>query len=36
LLISVEGDGAYMRAEVNFDSVGIKWLQLASAGLRAC
>jgi DNA helicase II / ATP-dependent DNA helicase PcrA len=34
LLISAEGQGAYLRVEVNFDSAGIKWLQLASAGLR--
>jgi DNA helicase II / ATP-dependent DNA helicase PcrA len=35
LLISAEGEGAYLRVEVRFDSVGIKWLQLASAGLVA-
>ncbi len=35
LLISAEGEGAYLRVEVRFDSVGIKWLQLASAGLQA-
>jgi DNA helicase II / ATP-dependent DNA helicase PcrA len=35
LLISAEGEGAYVRVEVKFDGVGIKWLQLASAGLSA-
>jgi len=35
LLISAEGEGAYLRVEVKFDSVGMKWLQLASAGLVA-
>jgi DNA helicase II / ATP-dependent DNA helicase PcrA len=35
LLISAEGEGAYLRVEVRFDDVGIKWLQLASAGLVA-
>ena len=35
LLISAEGEGAYIRVEVKFDLVGVKWLQLASAGLVA-
>ena len=35
LLISAEGEGAYLRVEVKFDTVGMKWLQLASAGLVA-
>lgn len=35
LLISAEGEGAYIRVEVKFDTVGVKWLQLASAGLTA-
>ncbi len=35
ILISAEGHGAYLRVEVRFDSGATKWLQLASAGLRA-
>ena len=35
ILISAEGVGAYLRVEVRFDSGATKWLQLASAGLRA-
>jgi DNA helicase II / ATP-dependent DNA helicase PcrA len=35
ILISAEGHGAYLRVEVRFAEAGVKWLQLATSGLRA-
>ena len=36
VILNYEGDGAQARVQVNFDSVGTKWLMLSYAKLEAC
>jgi len=36
VILNCEGDGAQARVQVNFDSVGTKWLVLAYARLTPC